>query len=119
VQGCGERVVGYLMLGQSHLRRRFFSPAKKPSAPPFPLSWPPPPPPFPTLGRPSPSPLLAAPSPPMAATLYPLHSFLLPLELPPKQQGSRRGGASWIEEKERTKEMFYPHLFLHIFLGKP
>jgi hypothetical protein len=35
------------------------------------------------------------------------------------QQGSRREGASWIEEEERTNEMFYPHLFLQIFLGKP
>jgi hypothetical protein len=40
------------------------------------------------------------------------------LEISPTQQGSRRGGARWIEEEERIKEMFYPH-FLQIFLGKP
>jgi hypothetical protein len=34
------------------------------------------------------------------------------------QQASGREGARWIEEEERTKEMFYPHLFLKIFLGK-
>jgi hypothetical protein len=55
----------------------------------------------------------------MAASLYPLHGFLLLLELSPKQQGSRRGGASWIEEEDMTMETFYPHLYLQIFLGKP
>jgi hypothetical protein len=57
-------------------------------------------------------------SSPLAAALYPLHGFLLPLDLPHVAR-IERGGASWIEEEERTKEMFYPHLFLQIFLEKP
>jgi hypothetical protein len=40
------------------------------------------------------------------------------LEISPTQQGSRRGGARWIEEEERIKEMFYPHL-LQISLENP
>jgi hypothetical protein len=43
----------------------------------------------------------------LAAAPYPLHGSLLPLD-PPTQQGSRRGGARWIEEEERIKEMFFP-----------
>jgi hypothetical protein len=75
--------------------RRFFLPQSPSGRPPF----------FPFLGRQPPlSPHLAAPPP-------------SPLQ-PPMQQGSRRGGARWIEEEERIKEMFYPHL-LQIFLGKP
>jgi hypothetical protein len=80
--------------------------------------WPPLFPPPPSLGRHPPPffPWLATPSPHMAATH---HFFLLPRSPPsPTQQGSRRGGARWIEEEERIKEMFYPHL-LQIFLGKP
>jgi hypothetical protein len=63
--------------------------------PPFPHTWPPLP--IPLCSRP---PLLPPPS-----------------RSPPTQQGSRRG-ARWIEDEERIKEMFYPHL-LQIFLGKP
>jgi hypothetical protein len=44
------------------------------------------------------------------------------IDLPlPTQQGSRRGGARWIEEEERIKEMFYPPSiadFLGETLGK-
>jgi hypothetical protein len=47
-------------------------------------------------------------SSPWAASLYPLHGFLLPLDLPSMQQGSRRGGARRIEEGEKIKEMFFP-----------
>jgi hypothetical protein len=61
----------------------------------------------PLLPNPSrPLPLLL--SSPLAAAPYPLHGSLLPLDPPPTQQGSRRGGARWIEEEERIKEMFFP-----------
>jgi hypothetical protein len=52
-----------------------------PSRPPLPL---------PNLLQSPPSLFLSFP---WAAALYPLHGFLLPLDLPPTQQGSRRGGA--------------------------
>jgi hypothetical protein len=90
-----------------HLRRRFFFP-QNPSGrlPIFPFSWPPTPPFSPPLAAPPPSPCSHPPLLPP------------PSRSPPTQQGSRRGGARWIEEEERIKEMFYPHL-LQIFLGKP
>jgi hypothetical protein len=62
--------------------------------------------------------LLAAPLLPIAAALYPLYCFLLPLNLLHTAR-IEKGRSKMVEEEERIKEMFYPHLLLHIFLGKP
>jgi hypothetical protein len=54
----------------------------------------------------------------LAAALYPLHGFLLPLDFSHAARIEKRR-SKLDEEEERTKEMFYSHLFLQIFLGKP
>jgi hypothetical protein len=119
VRGCGKRVVGRWMLRQKSSEASFVFSRKETlvAAPLFPLSWPPPPfsphlavPPLPLCWSP---PLLQWKPPSTSPPLPP------PSRSPPTQQGSRRGGARWIEEEDRTKEMFYSHLFLQIFLGKP
>jgi hypothetical protein len=70
------------------------------------------------------SPIGLQPPPPSLALLpigsrpYPLHGSLPPLG-PPTQQGSRRGGARWIEEEEMIKEMFFPISSWRFSWGKP
>jgi hypothetical protein len=63
--------------------------------------------------------------PPPSLALLPIGSRPLPSPwLPPPsrsaptQQGSRRGGARWIEEEERIKEIFFPISSWRFFLRK-